>query len=203
MVASDCPWPAALLAFMGVAPCVSCPPSSATTCGSLVANMTCVIPQPNHRLGQGVFVTQGTHARRAQEEVATGSGFESQPSSCKHAQEMTAGKEQRVPLDGPHSAYHAVGPNTDLFRGFPSRTPIAEQLPVMSLDVDFNGAATLISTVIPCQQIAINLCNAPEASEFAGSCRAHQRTGEYLGERQVAQPLPKTAGVALATLGQR
>src|SRR5262249_5443767 len=86
LAASDFPWPAALLAFMGVASYVSCPPSPATTSGSLVANMTSIIPQANHRLGQVVFVTQGTHARRAQEEVATGARFESQPSSCKHAQ---------------------------------------------------------------------------------------------------------------------
>src|SRR6516165_7650786 len=116
---------------------------------------------------------------------------------------MPAGKEQQVPLGGPHSAYHAVGPDTNLFRGFTSRTTIAEQLPVRALGVDFTGAAALIISVIPFQQVAINLGNAPEASEFACPGRAHQRTGEYLGESQAAQPLPKTAGVALATLGQR
>src|SRR6516162_3238212 len=88
--------------------------SPVTTCGSLVADMTRIIPQANHRLGQVVFVTQGTDARRAQEEVSTGSRFEPQPSSRKHAQEMPAGKEQHVPLKGPHSAYHAVGPDTNL-----------------------------------------------------------------------------------------
>src|SRR5215469_4199246 len=156
--------------------------------------MTCIIPQANHRLGQVVFVTQGTHASRAQEEVSTGSRFEPQPSSRKHAQEMPAGKEQHVPLDGPHSAYHAVGPDTNLFRGFPSRTTIAEQLPVRALGVDFSGAAALVISVIPFQQVAINLGNAPEASEFACPGRAHQRTGVYLGERQAAQSLLKTAG---------
>src|SRR5262245_9156692 len=116
---------------------------------------------------------------------------------------MPAGKEQHVPLDGPRSAYHAGGPDTNLFRGFPSRTTIAEQLPVRALGVDFTGAAALVISVIPFQQVAINLGNAPEASEFACPGRAHQRTGEYLGESQAAQPLLKTAGVALATLGQR
>ena len=73
-----------------------------------------------------MFVTQGTDASRAQVEVSTGSRLEPQRARRKHAQEMPAGKEQHVPLDGPHSAYHVVGPDTSLFRGFPSRTTIAE-----------------------------------------------------------------------------
>src|SRR5262245_44407489 len=111
--------------------------------------MTCIVPQANHRLGQVVFVAQGTHASRAQQEVATGSRFEPQPSSRKHAQEMPTGKEQHVPLDGPDSAYHTVSPDTNLFRGFPSRTTIAEQVPVRALGVDFTGTAALVLSVIP------------------------------------------------------
>src|SRR5262249_49949621 len=148
----------------------------------------CIIPQANHRLGQVVFVTQGTHTRGAQQEVATGSRFEPQPSSRKHAQEMPAGKEQYVPLEGPHSAYHPVGPDTNLFRGFPSRTTITEQLPVRALGVDVTGAAALVVSVIPFQQVAIDLGYAAEASEFACPGRAQQRTGEDPGERQAAQP---------------
>src|SRR5262249_60485952 len=173
------------------------------TGGWLVAKMTCIIPQANHPLGKGVFVTQGTHTPRAQEEVSTRSRFEAPPSSRKHAQEKPAGKEQNIPPDGPHSAYHAVGPDTNLFRGFPSRTTIAEQLPVRALGVDFTGTAAFVISVIPFQQVAINLGNAAEAGEFACPGRAHQGTGEYPDESQAAQPLPKTAGVALATLGQR
>ena len=70
---------------------------------------------------------------------------------------MPAGKEQHVPLDGPHSAYHVVGADTSLFRGFPSRTTIAEQLPVGAIGVNFNGAATFVITIIPFHQIANNL----------------------------------------------
>jgi hypothetical protein len=114
---------------------------------------------------------------------------------------MPAGKEQHVSLQGPYAAYHAVGPDTNLFRAFPSRTTIAKQLPVGALGVDFNGAAAFVISVIPFQQVAINLGNAAEASEFTCPGRAHQRTGEYPGESQAAQPFPKSAGVALATLG--
>src|SRR5262249_48589676 len=91
----------------------------------------------------------------------------------------------------------------NLFWGFPSRTTIAEQLPVRAPGVDFTSAAALVISVIPFQQVAINLGNAPEAGECAGPGRAHQRTGEHLGESQSAQPLLKTQGVRRATLSQR
>jgi hypothetical protein len=77
------------------------------------SNMTCIVPQPDHRLGHVVFVTQGTHASGAQEEVSAGSGLEPEPSSCWHAQEVPAGKEQDVPMAGSHSAHHVVGPDAD------------------------------------------------------------------------------------------
>ena len=92
--------------------------------------MTCIVPQADHRLGQLMFITHGADASRAQEEVPAGSRFEAEPSRCKHTQEMPARKEQHVPLDGPHSAHHAVGPYTNLFGGFSSRTTVPEQLPV-------------------------------------------------------------------------
>src|SRR6516165_3996922 len=117
--------------------------------------MTCIVPQADHRLGQLMFVTHGTHASRAQEEVPARSRFEAEPSSCEHTQKMPAGKEQHVPLDGPHTAHHVVGPDTNVFRGFSSRTTIPEQLPVGALGVNINSAASLVITVIPLQQVAI------------------------------------------------
>src|SRR5262249_14348940 len=134
--------------------------------------LQCIVPQADCRLGQVMFITHGTHASRAQEEVPAGSRFEAEPSSCKHPQKMSAGKEQRVPLDGPHSAHHVVGPDTNLFRGFSSRTTIPEQLPVGALGVNFNSAAALVITVIPFQQVTIDLGNVPKASQFACSGRA-------------------------------
>src|SRR5262245_63563606 len=137
-----------------------------------VTNMTCIIPQADHRLGQVMFIAHGTHASRAQKEVPAGSRVEAKPSSRKHTQEMPAGKEQHVPLDGPHSAHHVVGPDTNLFRGFSPRAPISEQLPVGALGVNFNRASTLVITVIPFQQVAIYLGNVPKASQLACSGRA-------------------------------
>src|SRR5262249_1362215 len=88
-------------------------------------------------------------------------------------------------------------------RGFSSRTTIPEQLPVGAPDVNFNSAAALVITVIPFQQVAIDLGNVPEAGQFACSGRARQRTGEHFGEGVATQPLCETAGVVFTTLGQR
>src|SRR5262245_31147024 len=119
-----------------------------------------------------MFITHGTHASRTQEEIPAGSRFEAEPSSCKHTQKMPAGKEQHVPLNGPRSVHHIVGSDTDLFRGFSSWTAIPEQLPVRALGVNFNSAAALVITVIPFQQVAIQLGHVPKASQFACSGRA-------------------------------
>jgi hypothetical protein len=116
---------------------------------------------------------------------------------------MPAGKEQHVPLDSPHPAHNVIGSGTNLFRGLSSRTTIPEQLPVWALGVDFNSAAALVITVIPFQQVAIDLGNVSKASQLACSGRARQRTGEYFGEGKAAQPLCETAGIAFTTLGQR
>jgi hypothetical protein len=165
--------------------------------------MTCIVPQPDRRLGQIVFVTQGTQAGGAQEEVSAGSGFKPEPPSCQNTQEVPAGKEQDVSVDGSHSAHEAVGPDTNLFRGFPSRTPVAEQLPVGAPGVDVSGAEALVITVIPFEQAAIHLRHAPEARQFARPGGATQWTGEDLGEGQTAQPLHKATGIAFAALGER
>src|SRR5262249_52243041 len=120
-----------------------------------------------------------------------------------HAQHMPARKEQYVTLDGAHPTHHAVGPGTDLLRGFASGAAVAEQLPVGALPVDLCGAAALILAVVPFDQIGIDFGPGPEAGQLTGPGRTLQGTGENLCERQSFQPVPELAGVALVTFGQR
>ena len=79
--------------------------------------MTSIVPQPDHRLGQVImFVGQRPQTRRAKQEVSTARRFEPEPASGEHAQEMAAGKQQHVSVNGAQATYDPVGPRTDLIR---------------------------------------------------------------------------------------
>ena len=71
----------------------------ASTFHELLAHVTSIVPQPNHRFGAVMFIAQGTQARRAQQEILAGPRFEPEPAGGEHPQEMPARKQQHVPLD--------------------------------------------------------------------------------------------------------
>src|SRR4029453_16470752 len=73
-------------------------------------NMASVVPQPDYRLRQVVFVAQRTHARGAQHEVFTERGIEAEPTSGEYSEKMRAGKNQHVTCDRAHTFHRAVRP---------------------------------------------------------------------------------------------
>jgi len=80
-----------------------------------------LVPETNHRIGTIVLVSQGTEAGRAQQEIPAGARLEPKPARCEHSEEMSTRKGEHVTLDGPHPAYHAVGPR--LRPGLGTRLP--------------------------------------------------------------------------------
>src|SRR4029434_1488284 len=56
----------------------------------LAPNMASVVPEPDYRLRQVVFVAQRTHARGAQHEVSTERGIEAEPASGAYSDKMRA-----------------------------------------------------------------------------------------------------------------
>src|SRR5262245_14110574 len=95
--------------------------------------MASVVPQPDDRLAEVVFVAQRTQARCAQQEVSPQRGIESEPPRGQYAQEMPAGEKQYVSCDRAHAFHHAVGSRTNLIGRFPSGAAIAKQLPLRAL----------------------------------------------------------------------
>src|SRR5262245_10484281 len=166
-------------------------------------HVTSVVPQSNHRLGTVVLIAEGTQARRAQQEESARSRLETEPAGGEHAQEVAARKEQHVSLDGADTAHHALRPDADLVRRFPTGTAVAEELPVRTLRKDLGAATPLVFAVVPLEQVGIDRRHGGEAGELAGPKRALQGTGKHPGERQPLQPFPEPARVALAALGQR
>src|SRR5262249_37107965 len=165
--------------------------------------MTSIIPQPDHRMGAVMFIAERTQARRAQQEVSSGPHFEPEPAGGEDAQEVPAREQQHVPPGRAHPLHHPVGTGADLFRRFPPRAAVTEQVPARSRRTNLGGAEALVLAVIPFDQVAIDLGPGPEAGQLAGPGRTPQRTGEDRGERQPFQALAEAAGVALAALGQR
>jgi hypothetical protein len=82
----------------------------------LVTDMAIVVPQPNYRLGQVMFVAQGTQARCAQDKVPAGPRFHIQPTSRKHAQKLAAGKKQHIVLNRADTLYRPIRSRSNLLR---------------------------------------------------------------------------------------
>src|SRR5438552_876042 len=162
--------------------------------------MTSVVPQPDHRFGQVVFIAQHTHARCAQQEKPAGRRFKAEPTGGEHPKKMAARKKQHIALDRAQPAHDTISTRAHLGRRFPSRATVPEQLPVRPFHVDLRRAAALIIAVVPFKQIAINLGYRPETRQFASSYSSLQRAGKHLGEAQSTKPMSKLAGVTFAAL---
>src|SRR5215831_10701906 len=161
-----------------------------------------VVPQPDRRFRNVVLVTQCTKARCAEQEVSAGCGRESEPPHRQYPQEMSAGKQQDIPLHRAHAAQHAIGALAHLFRRFSPWASVAENLPVRTLRVDFLAGQALVFAIVPFHQVGIRLGDSAKPGQFGGTGSALQWTRKHLGNRKACQPIPKLPSVLFATFGQ-
>src|SRR5947207_14846040 len=126
-----------------------------------------IVPQSNHRLGPVVLVAQRGEARRAQQPISPSRGLEPEPAGGEHPQEMPAREKQDVSPRLPHAAHHAVGPGADLVRRLASRATVAEALPGGALSVDLSAGASLVLSVVPFDQILVDLGRGPGSGQLA------------------------------------
>src|SRR5208337_2595213 len=98
--------------------------------------------------------------------------LKTQPSGCKHPQEMAAREKQYIPLDQSEAAQHTVSPRAHLVRRFTSRAAIAEQLPVGPLSADLGRAPALIFPVVPFHQVAVDFDCGAQARQFTSAASA-------------------------------
>jgi len=93
-----------------------------------------VIPKPDHRLREIVFVPDRAQARRAQQNVPTHiSWVLPKPPVGNNSNEMSAGKEQHISMKGPDTLNDTVCPLAYLCWRFASGGAVAEQLPAWTL----------------------------------------------------------------------
>src|ERR1700761_1741382 len=95
-------------------------------------------------------VTHRTGACRIQHEVPAGlCRFEPQPPGCQHAHEMSARKNQDIPLNLAHTGHHPMSPCVDLVWRLSSRATVAKQLPIRPFLANLGPDAAFILTVVP------------------------------------------------------
>src|SRR6202012_6205193 len=102
--------------------------ASRTWCSRL--DMLRIIPQPDRRLREVVFVSKHAEAGRLQDEGGAAPRIKSKPACRQHTQEMPARKDQYVFVDRPNASHDTVRSCADLVRSFTAGTAVAKQLPV-------------------------------------------------------------------------
>jgi len=65
--------------------------------------------------------------------------------------------------------YAPVGPGADLVRRLPTRAAVVEQLPIRTLCMNLDSAATLVLAVVPFEEVAIGFGYGPESGQLAVS----------------------------------
>src|SRR5262245_53188610 len=115
-----------------------------------------LVPQADDRLRQVVLVPHRTEAGRSEHEVLARPRLQPEPACGEHPEKVSAGEEQHVTSDGPHTLRHPIGPRSDLIRRFPSWAAVAEQLPAGALDVDLGAGAAFVRAVVPFVQVRVD-----------------------------------------------
>src|SRR5262245_36638364 len=147
-------------------------------------DVTSVVPKPNDRLQQAMFVAQRTHACGTQQQVSRRSRREPQPAGGEHAEKVTAGKEQRIVASRSHPVQYFIRPCGDLVGRLSTRASVTNEIPAGAFGEDVYTATTFVLAVVPFKQTAIDLRHFREAGQDAGSSGALQRAGPHGSETQ-------------------
>src|SRR5215472_14168055 len=93
---------------------------------------------------------------------------------------MPAGEKENVAINRTHPLYYSIGTDLDLLRCFASGTTVAKQVPFRTLGADVGAAAPFIFSVIPFDQIPIDLGHCTKPRQFARLACPFERTGVHL-----------------------
>ena len=91
-----------------------------------VVHVAGIVPQPDHRPGQVIFVSEDTDAGRGQHEKAPGRRFDPKPASREYSEKMRTGEYQNIAFDRTHTAHNVIGPRAHLVRRFAAGAAVAE-----------------------------------------------------------------------------
>src|SRR4029079_10119916 len=114
---------------------------------------------------------------------------------------MAARKEQRMACRRADAADDPIRTFADFMRRFASRAAVAEEFPIGTFCTNLSRTASFVLTIVPFDQVFINVSDWFEAGQFTGPGRTLQRTGQHLGKCQSLESFTKSSWGALATLG--
>ena len=149
-----------------------------------------------------MFIAQRAQTGGAQQEVSSGPRLKPHPAGGEHPQEVAARKKEHSRSGGSHPGQYAVSPRAHLVRRFTAWATVAEQLPLRPRSKDLVCAETLVLTVVPFDQIAVDFGNCPEPRQLTCPCGALQWARKNLSEIQSSKSFSERAGVLLAALRQ-
>jgi len=116
---------------------------------------------------------------------------------------VSAGEEKHVTWDRSHPLHDPVRARSDIGRALPFGAAVPEQIPVRPLGVDLHAPPTLVLSVVPFQEIGVELGHATVAGQLAGAGSSLERAGEDPGERPPPEPRSQAARLSLAVRSQR
>jgi hypothetical protein len=119
------------------------------------------------------------------------------PPGGEYTQNMSAGKNQDIPLERPKPRHDLIGPLGDLQDGLAAGAPVAEELPLRALSMDICKCPPFVMAVIPLDQLPVERCEAGKAGELTGSERPPERTREHVIELQVFESGAERASLLL------
>jgi hypothetical protein len=95
-------------------------------------------------------------------------------------QYMSTGEYQDVAVECPESGDGPIDPLGNLQDGFAAGTTVAKEIPVRALSMDLHQSSSLVTTVVPLDQVRVDRRYASKARELAGSQRPSERTREHV-----------------------
>lgn len=150
-----------------------------------------------------MVIAQDAHTGRIEDQAAAECRGGIDPPGGEYAQHMSAGENQDLAVERPKPRHDPIDPFGDLQDGLAAGTPVAEELPVWVLSMDFHECPAFVVTVIPLEQLPVERCQSGEAGELAGLLRPPQRTREHVIELQPFEPGTERASLFLTPGGKR
>jgi hypothetical protein len=125
------------------------------------------------------LVAEDAYRRRAQGEEASVVGREREPTRGEYAKDVAVGEQGDIPIRLDRPLDHARRASVDLLHRLAMQRPIAPELPPGALLADLRRGEALVVSVIPLDEIVVDLSHIAVAGQAAGFAGALQWTRKH------------------------
>src|ERR1700719_3859524 len=114
-----------------------------------------------------MLVAGDAQRRGAEIEKTAAARLQAQPARRQHAQEMAAGEEQGIPVQGAKAGDDPVGAGANSRHAFAAGTAVAEELPVGPFLENLRRRFALVVAVVPLDEVRFDLGYRAKPRQFA------------------------------------